>query len=516
MKFKAILLLLGGVIMSANQNLNGQVTIGSAFPPNKGCLLELKEYEPDVNNATTTKGMLLPRVQLNIASDLYPILTDATETEKREHTGLAVFHMGSTNLCKGAYSWNSRKWDELTNLCKIAVNCESVNLNGTFSVGTALDPLNNNITLTINATKAAIGGTYNIYTNIQNGISFSHTGTITNETQTITLEGSGIPLSGGKEMIFTIEAEFSNSLSSNTSCQLTIPGNAIPIGRASMLCFGIGSSDYGYYLQSSASRAMFTSSNNFGTNANSTVNSSGFDLNYLAVDGLTVSNFLGSNAWKSNPDIIVNGYYSQTNSSVVIDSLVAYLNRGGVLIMMDEYSANATNISVLLCKKLFPVQAANISFEKTGAGGDAYLIPTTAPEDDITNGPFGDMRGRMWGEDTSNTNSIKGLPSDSIITYTTGTIVGGATKTSVTMFRHKRLNLFYVGDGGFVSNYKTNIGPTYLTYYAYCPFAIDVNYRPIARTSWGAANGKTVYNSQIFANVMYWAVKNAPSNNRKN
>ncbi|MDR0428080.1 MAG: hypothetical protein LBH12_05705, partial [Dysgonamonadaceae bacterium] len=52
-----------------------QVTIGASIEPNKGAFLDLKQRDPDTNNTTSDKGLLLPRVQLTDLTKLYPMFT---------------------------------------------------------------------------------------------------------------------------------------------------------------------------------------------------------------------------------------------------------------------------------------------------------------------------------------------------------------------------------------------------------------------------------------------------------
>ena len=68
----------------------------------------------------------------------------------------------------------------------------------------------------------------------------------------------------------------------------------------------------------------------------------------------------------------------------------------------------------------------------------------------------------------------------------------------------------FIGDGGFISNSKRYIGADYQGMYDYCPFAIDASYRPIARTNFLKEN--TVYNSQLFGNILAWAIEYAEYN----
>lgn len=73
--------------------LRSQVTVGSALPPNKGALLDLKENSNAEVNAT--KGLLLPRVALEHPELINPLLDhdNAEDEAKMAHIGLTVFNV---------------------------------------------------------------------------------------------------------------------------------------------------------------------------------------------------------------------------------------------------------------------------------------------------------------------------------------------------------------------------------------------------------------------------------------
>lgn len=508
--------------------MSAQVTIGSELKPASGALLELKEFEPDANNSNSTKGLLLSRVQLNTASDLAPILANASDNDKQMHTGIVVYHTGSANMCAGVHMWDGGRWNRLPDACAITTHCESATVNGTYNVGQPLDATNT-ITLNVTAPLEAAGGTYNIYTNELNGMRFSGTGVLSSGTQQITLLGNGAPLSGGGEhMEFAISSSFSNSESSSTLCSVSISGEKIPIAQPVIFGFGAAAGTYGYHLETSASRAMLINpaNKNFGPGDDYTVRSSGFDIKTAILSGLTKANFVTSSTagLGLNPDIMISGYYALTSDADVIKGLVDYLERGGVFILMDE-AVGSTSISLQLLRALFP--SSNINQKPIGNAAGCVFGMSGDINDEITNGPFGDVRNTYWGADASVSNGISGLPADSIIVYSNADVLGGGILAAnapesnpgyVTMFKHKRLNLFFIGDGGFNSNANSYIGPSYSSVSA-CPFAVDATFAPIPRTGWGTygpiGGGKfTVHNSQIFANIMAWAIRNAPSNNR--
>ncbi|MBK5721985.1 hypothetical protein JGH11_13990 [Dysgonomonas sp. Marseille-P4677] len=101
-----------------------QVTIGSGLAPNKGSILDLKEYKSvDSNKTTATKGLMLPRVELTDFTNLYPMFLEDNDykennagkkdSEDALHTGLTVYNI-SKDYCKevypGVYVWNGQEW----------------------------------------------------------------------------------------------------------------------------------------------------------------------------------------------------------------------------------------------------------------------------------------------------------------------------------------------------------------------------------------------------------------------
>ncbi|NDV69173.1 hypothetical protein D0T66_09745 [Dysgonomonas sp. 25] len=96
-------------------NLHGQVTIGSDQAPNKGALLDLKEHAPDANNATATRGLGLPKVELSDLSKLIiGTAPEITGADALSHAGLIVYNT-KASMCfsEGMYVWNGTQWDQL-------------------------------------------------------------------------------------------------------------------------------------------------------------------------------------------------------------------------------------------------------------------------------------------------------------------------------------------------------------------------------------------------------------------
>ncbi|NDV69373.1 FISUMP domain-containing protein [Dysgonomonas sp. 25] len=121
--FKTAMLIIALTFAGNMCVLNAQVTIGSGERPNKGALLDLKQQDDFV---TSTKGFLLPRVELTSISNLFPMFTsdgsggyiDANKAvEDEAHIGLLVFNIGgydkveNIDMESGIYVWTGTQWN---------------------------------------------------------------------------------------------------------------------------------------------------------------------------------------------------------------------------------------------------------------------------------------------------------------------------------------------------------------------------------------------------------------------
>lgn len=114
--------------------LQAQVTIGLGEEPMPGALLQLKEIaNAPVGGMNSTKGLMLPRVNLVGVSE--PKIGDATDftSEENIHTGLWVYNLtdntivGLPNyepdlakqLCPGPYVWDGENWIRLLGPCNV-------------------------------------------------------------------------------------------------------------------------------------------------------------------------------------------------------------------------------------------------------------------------------------------------------------------------------------------------------------------------------------------------------------
>jgi len=110
-----------------------QITIGIDEEPLEGALLQLKSITVTGNNPNSTKGLLLPRVELDpvasvsgtmaqkLVASLKLILPSGASVDAEQHTGLMVYNIADltvttgapfaeTKICPGVYVWDGTQW----------------------------------------------------------------------------------------------------------------------------------------------------------------------------------------------------------------------------------------------------------------------------------------------------------------------------------------------------------------------------------------------------------------------
>ncbi len=186
------------------------------------------------------------------------------------------------------------------------------------------------------------------------------------------------------------------------------------------------------------------------------------------------------------------------NNTNLINALVQYVNEGGVFILMSQ-NPNCDDF-------LQAYYGAGVSANVDSPYKWVYPILSNV-DDMITNGPFGDIRGKYWGGDCGDVRIVSGLPNDQLIYYSYP-----SSQSSHVFFRDRTKGFLFNGEGGFLANSSGCTGDpcggaTMETY----PFAIDANLKP--RINWGQSGNnpprQTVYNSALFGNIMAWALEYA-------
>lgn len=392
--------------------------------------------------------------------------------------------------------------------------CSSVKVNGTYKVGQKLDPEKEFIELTLNVTEP-FGAAYDIKTNTVDGIYFEGTGTLDEATQKIKLKGYGTPVNMTNK-VFTITT---NDGSGSATCTATVN---MFIKKKRIYTLGGTGELYGYNLKPGfGANKVLTAPGNFGTDPTSTVKT---DMaNYEIVYGKNWDPGIAGVAEIKNeltvnkPDIL---YITQdsyvTIANGLADVIIEYLNNNGVVVLIWEANPYENGGAQILFRKLF--NNPNIKQKKGIGGSGGSIFAFTDLNDDILNGPFGDVRGKYWGEDASAAMTLSGLPVNELDIYSyakdyakTGP---GPSPDDIVAFKHKTKNLIYVGDGGFVSSLSGH--PT--KDIAQCPLNWEEpSKKPIPRPGYGA-NYKNfdVYNSIMWCNIMAWAIQRAESNGINN
>lgn len=403
------------------------------------------------------------------------------------------------------------------------MDCSKTKVRGVYKLNEELDIDDNYIEMTLNVDLEAVGAKYIIETNTVDGIYFKDEGLLTSTTMNIKLKGYGVPNSLDDKH-FTIT---SNSKKTVATCKATVI-MVIPKKRV----YTIGTSaGFGYNLAAgSTCRTILTKPVNFGTLETSTIRTDidNYDFIISDINGIPtstqVTNIVNELTTK-RPDIVLitqDFYIPDDNNSAnkelqirLMNGFVDYLNNRGVVIFCWEGNPSDANGGA---KRFFSYLFANSTITQKRGQGAGSIYKFNNIDDEILNGPFGDIRGKYWGEDASWCMSLINLPLGELTVYSYGDDYSGNTGSTnnVTgnpvVFRHNTLNLFYFGDGGFISAPDAALtnGNGYGGNKTICPFAFDpATFKPKAKSNYGANVSYDVYNSVAFFNVFAWAIKKA-------
>jgi len=153
--------------------LFSQVSINAdGSQPDNSAMLQVK---------STTKGFLPPLMT-----------TAQRDAIENPAEGLTIYNIDLK--CLEFYTGPGNGWYCPCTISLGTINCESTLVSGEYEVGVPL-AASNSVSISVTPTTV---GTYNITSNSANGFQFSKSGTFANTlTQTVTLIGSGTPLSAG-------------------------------------------------------------------------------------------------------------------------------------------------------------------------------------------------------------------------------------------------------------------------------------------------------------------------------
>ncbi|MDM1354580.1 hypothetical protein SAMN04488018_1393 [Myroides marinus] len=325
-------------------------------------------------------------------------------------------------------------------------------------------------------------GDYIIKTNNANGIHFELTGTFDTtgmyiEPNALKIYAKGVPLAEGT---FTYTFDMPTSVG-GTSCSFDVTVEPDALTPKTFLTYSSQNTTYGYGFNGGQANQFITSDNNFGTKMFSTVKMQG-GVNLVSKSNNTSN--ISSDIASTNANVVSVGFNTVFNAQSAADLARFIRNGGGVLAVTDLRNDASTGFL------LNAVLGVNPILQNSGGAGTVH--PLAYKDDPVLNGPFGDIRGKAWGEDASTTVGI--VPSSISSVLSSIEVLSTSSGGNIVAFRHKTLNFVWVGDGGFNSSQINNTSATI------CPFKVDDNYRPIPKPNYN----QPVYNSQFTANALAW------------
>ena len=401
---------------------------------------------------------------------------------------------------------------------RFGLSCNSVTVHGVYKKETAMTS-DNKITMRLNVYDGSKGAAYTVQTDVIDGLSFKASGILGDAgAQEITLYAEGLIYNTAPKD-FTIRT---NSEATTMTCQITV----VPVISQKKIVEFAYNSGASYGLASGGdwgSKALLTDNMNFGDNINSIVKYLGFSqITHVAAGAVTTA-MLRTNAGLGGDepaDVIFFTYDARPYDNSAVDLLVDYVDKGGVLIYMDQVSA-ATHQYLL--SQIFEEPVSNTNMVDFSTSASYAIKMNDRINDDIINGPFGDCRFLQWGEDFANTRGLTFIPTDAIV-YAGGIVADtglpSSTGAVVSIMKHKTKNFFWFGDSGFIaSGGESFAGQTTnplrvasrtfksITYPKY-PITKPHGFRAVAPHELSLP----VCNSIFFANLMAWVVKTAEEN----
>ncbi len=416
---------------------------------------------------------------------------------------------------------------------KYTLNCETVKVFGTYRPGQELntisaDPPTHRIELTITAEDSSIlGSKYEIYTEPIYGIEFKAEGTFNSLTEKVVLKGEGMlnTPEEGRTTPFTVTIR-SNS-SSDSYCEATIN----PVLSKMKIVTMASTNKYGYDVGESGRGAnyVFTHPNNFGPYDYSRIKIEGFEFIQCAKKDLDHSldpeaKALITGSEGELADILYLAY-GGAPSKEDGECIRSYLEKGGVVVAFLQEPDPTQN---LLNGVFSPKKIGFHSNDGSGGvfpfpGNKVYkdeFIPISDKEEDswewyyeslladpILNGPFGNICDKQWADDASLADLLTLPKVEGITVYTTGNMLNkksqGEDKVSGFRYQTDDISLVFFTDGGVMSSEIRNNSPSE-DGSTLCPFWWDpTDAFPTPKTGY---RGHEVYNSQLFMNIMAWAV----------
>lgn len=277
--------------------------------------------------------------------------------------------------------------------------------------------------------------------------------------------------------------------------------------------------DYSYTASQTdrPSGAFFRNTTNFGPNVSShmRIQPLHHEVRLRPSAGDIYERLEGRNTLRTDPDILIISAYHSYNSSDY-GALVRYLERGGAVFLMTSNDGNQA-LQDHFFSDIFP-NSPQLSTTQADEMGAIYRLKDIDPN--ILSWPFDDAREKYWGSHSRGTLYIDNLSAADladIVVYSNGSVnYANHRLNSISMFRHKKLNLFFVGNNGFAASRVQTLdgeGP----YAGDDPFTINSDSYPVPRLHYGERSetgaieiksvaGWKVHNSTLFANTISWLI----------
>lgn len=366
--------------------------------------------------------------------------------------------------------WSNCLCDQCGPTPGFTLDCSGGTLTGTFKAGVM--STGTKMISYSNASGQSYGPTSAASTGVTGLTASAPGGTLANGSGNITLTIAGIPSASGMAS-FTINiAGQSCSFSVNVSSDITQKRIILSLGG------GMYAPNPAY---TTAPTSILQSSGNFGPTG--TVPSQGFDIKAMG----TAQGNLAANIAAYNPYMIIFTWDYTSNAADAV-ALKSYLDNGGrAMIFLQQSQPNQ------LLNQIFGGTTS-----VTAATGTNLVKPIANIDHPILNGPFGDARGKLVGDDNDDASSYMNANMNSsnvdILSTKNGQIVG---------FVHKTYKLFFWGDGGFPLGAVNNTSA--VSY----PAGVDASGKPIPKTKFGTGSfsSSTVYNSILYANAVAWMMQ---------
>jgi len=330
------------------------------------------------------------------------------------------------------------------------------------------------------------GATYQIQTNIQDGIQFEGSGILSSSTmQQLTLLCNGaIPTKMGT-LNFQITSNSTDSRNDNIMVDVPVKGRTINV----TIMNEIGG-DWDLSLTSNSRggvKRLLENTALFGP-----------DSKYCPVEGIVVTSTNSTTPSLTNVDILIISYNIIPNAAAV----TTFINNGGAVI--HGCHTNSANHLEIINSILGPGITRS---DLTGAPNQYRVLLTGIAQDSIVNnggyiselengGYISDLRGKNFGYDGGDNSYFNNVPlanADILATTLTGsypTILKSKTKTYLVF-----------GDGApFMGGLKafTDGSDTFR------PLMITADHFPAVKNY--GANHQNVYNAHLFVNAMIWAI----------